>query len=77
MKNTFTISADCFNDSSKGKKYSTSIVLISMKIFEELNIVSFEYDKKNRVFTIEKGIRFDKKNDLSASQTFKLYNGKE
>ena len=77
LKNTFTISADCFNDSSKGKKYSTSIVLISMKIFEELNIVSFEYDKKNRVFTIEKGIRFDKKNDLSASQTFKLYNGKE
>ena len=70
------IPADSFV-SSTGGSYSMSIVLIALKIFSELGIADFEYNSENQLVKVTKGANFNSKNNLSVSQTYKLYNGKE
>ena len=76
-KGISNISCNSFINTADGNVYSMSTVLIALKIFSELDILSFEFDSDKRFVKVSKGINYNTKNDLCISNTYKLYNGKE
>lgn len=75
--NKCTLQADKFYTENSRSAYSISVVLIAMEIFSELGIINYEYDNEDQTFVLTKGENFSSKNELSLSNTFKFYNGKE
>ncbi len=68
------ISTDSISTRKNLTNYNIKIIELSLKIFSELNIISYKFDSQNRYVHVQIGKNFYSKNSLTDSPTYRKYN---